>query len=138
MPDFETHYLFDSPKECSDCHRALPADYPDELCPRCKERELFNRVKEYIRANDVTEYMVANEFNIPLSKVKGWIREGRIEYKEIEAAPKIQTMRCKGCGAVIRFGNLCAQCQRKANIVGSAGAFPAAADERFHFLSNKE
>ena len=50
------HSLFDNgPKICKDCHRMLPKDYTDEVCPACKERELFSKVKDFIRENDVTE-----------------------------------------------------------------------------------
>lgn len=140
MPDQEMRYLFNTPKQCKDCHRELPEKYSGELCPRCKERELFSRVKEYIRASDVTEYMVANEFNIPLSKVKGWIREGRIEYKDLPEKTAIESLHCQSCGAVITFGNLCTQCQRKANLAGTTTweMITGNTDERFHFLSNKE
>ena len=61
MPASVKHNLFDTSKECRDCHRTLPKDYKGDLCPRCADRELFSRVKEYIRSNDVTEFMVAEE-----------------------------------------------------------------------------
>lgn len=137
MPASVKHYLFDAPKECKDCHRALPEDYEDELCPRCKDRELFSRVKEYIRSNDVTEFMVAEEFNIPLSKVKGWIREGRIEYKELNI-PKIESVHCTKCGAPIRFGSLCSQCQKKSNMAGAATYALKDKDERFRTRDKKK
>lgn len=56
---------------CKECHRTLPKNYTEDICPACKERLLFSKVKEYIRTNDVTEYDVAKEFGIPLMKVKG-------------------------------------------------------------------
>lgn len=137
MPASLRHHLFDNFNECKECHRSLPKNYTEELCPRCKDRILFSRVKEYIRANDVTEFMVAEEFHIPLSKVKGWIREGRIEYKELQK-PKIENMHCTKCGAPIRFGSLCAQCQRKSNISGATTYALKDKDERFHTLDSKK
>ena len=77
----ENTHLFQNSKYCKVCRRALPSDFEAELCPGCEENELFNRVKDFIRSRDVTEYQVADEFGLPLRKVKGWIKEGRIEYK---------------------------------------------------------
>ena len=45
---------------------------------------LFAEVKDYIRENDVKEIDVAEHFGIPVSKVRRWIKEGRIQYKEGE------------------------------------------------------
>lgn len=137
MPASVKHYLFDAPNECTYCHRPLPEDYNDTLCPRCKDRELFSRVKEYIRSNDVTENMVAEEFHIPISKVKGWIREGRIEYKELNN-PKIESIHCTKCGAPIRFGSLCSQCQRKSKMSGATTYALKDKDERFHTRNSKK
>lgn len=120
-------------KACKECHRDLPAEYKDDVCPACKERILFSQVKDYIRENDVTEFDVAKEFNIPLFKVKGWIREGRIEYKELQQ-PTVKNIHCQQCGKAISFGSLCTECLRKANISGSAAFSSGSDDERFRFL----
>lgn len=127
--------LFDpEARACEYCRRTLPKDYTDTICPNCKENELFSRVKDYIRANDVTEFQVADHFEIPLSKVKGWIREGRIEYKELHT-PALINLHCQHCGEPIQFGTLCSKCQRKANTKGSTGHAPSGnADEKFRFL----
>jgi RecJ-like exonuclease len=131
-----TESLFDSDiKSCTECHRDLPKDYPEDTCPACKERLLFSKVKDFIRENDVTEFDVAKEFDIPLFKVKGWIREGRIEYKDLQ--PKtMKNLHCESCGKEISFGSLCTECLRKSNISGSASAFPFSNDEeeKFRFL----
>ena len=60
--------LFDNIKECKSCKRPLPPDYDEDLCPRCKEIQLFHDVKDYIRANDVNEYEVAEHFQIPKNR----------------------------------------------------------------------
>lgn len=105
--------LFGNYKYCEICRRPLPLTYKDSLCPACIEQQLFHEVKEYIRENDVTEYDVALHFNIPLHRVKQWIREGRIEYKE-DRLNKI-TLHCMQCGAPISFGTLCSKCLRAKN-----------------------
>ena len=102
-------------KKCTRCRQLLNLSYPDELCPACKEIELFNEVKDFIRKNNVTEYQVADFFQIPLKKVKGWIREGRIEYKDNNFNKKISatTNTCFECGATILTGSFCKKCAIK-------------------------
>ncbi|MBO5373070.1 MAG: hypothetical protein J6A75_10205 [Lachnospiraceae bacterium] len=133
-----THYklrsLFDDEaKLCEGCRRVLPRNFTENLCHVCKERELFSEVKEFIRANDVTEFELADYFNIPHQKVRQWIREGRIEYKELRT-PKIESMLCQRCGEPIRFGNLCSKCQRQANTTGSAKIDRSNIEERIRHL----
>ena len=69
-------------KRCTSCNCDLPEGYEGEICPRCKEAELFEQVKEYIRSNDVTEWDVAEKFGIQRRKVRNWISQGRIEYQD--------------------------------------------------------
>ena len=128
------HSLFDNgPKICKDCHRMLPKDCTDEVCPACKERELFSKVKDFIRENDVTEFDVADHFEIPLHKVKSWIREGRIQYKELHT-PTIESLHCQQCGEPIAFGTLCPKCQRKLSSSGSVTIPSSSHDNRFRYL----
>jgi len=103
--------LFGNVRFCAICRKALPEYYEDELCPFCKENQLFSEVKEYIRANDVTEYQVAEHFEISQHLVRKWIAEGRIEYKEQEE--KIANLHCSMCGESITFGTLCQKCYRE-------------------------
>lgn len=107
--------LFGKVKTCEFCGRELPDNYKENLCPNCMEHQLFQRVKEYIRANDVNEFDVATHFHIPLSRVKQWIREGRIEYKENTIQPSIKNLHCQKCGAPISFGTYCTKCLKKLN-----------------------
>ena len=133
----DVHFLFDNDKHhlCEICHRPLPSNYEDTLCPACKEQQLFSEVKDYIRANDVTEYDVATHFVIPLSLVKRWIKEGRIEYKTTEA-PAITGMHCQRCGAKVTFGSLCQKCLRFLNndAKGYSMENPFESDTRMHYL----
>ena len=116
-------YLFSNIRECERCKRPLPEKYDRLLCPMCEEQELFERVKLYIRENDVNEYQVSEEFGIPLSKVKGWIKEGRIEYKDA-SSNTFSSNFCARCGERIAFGTLCSKCMRNEHRNGSAlGSF---------------
>ncbi len=127
--------LFNNSRFCAICRGSLPDDYEDELCPFCKENQLFSEVKDYIRSKDVTEYQVAEYFNIPRRLVKKWIMEGRIEYKEDEE--RLDTLHCSNCGVPITFGHLCQKCYREMNNLERAGfaAFQAGSDDnRMRFL----
>lgn len=107
--------LFNNFKACENCKRPLPNSYIEALCPHCKESQLFFDVKDFIRNNDVNEYQVADHFDIPLKQVKGWIREGRIEYKEKGASNTIAGLHCQRCGAPVSFGSLCPKCLKVLN-----------------------
>lgn len=107
--------LFSDSKQCEMCGRPLPKSLSDTLCKNCYETQLFQDVKDYIRAYDVNEYMVAEYFNIPLKQVKGWIREGRIEYKDKVAQQTIEGLHCRSCGVSITFGVYCSKCMKTQN-----------------------
>lgn len=130
--------LFDNFKCCEVCKRPLPLAYNDTLCPFCRDHQLFRDVKEYIRQNDVTEFDVAEHFDIPLHRVKQWIRDGRIEYRDEEINAKF-TMHCERCGAPIAFGSLCSKCLKAINASGhSAAASPEASKMRYLENVNKK
>ena len=106
--------LFENTKYCSVCHCPLPENYDKERCASCEENELFNEVREYIRSKNVNEYQVAEEFGIPLGKIRGWIKEGRIEYKKLERGT-LQQLKCAECGKPIQFGTYCQRCFKLKN-----------------------
>lgn len=99
-------------RECKQCGRSLDKDYNDDLCPACKEMNLFAEVKEYIRLNDVKEMDVARHFDIPISKVRKWIKQGRIEYK-MPDGKTVSGVKCRVCGKKIEFGIICPECLRR-------------------------
>ena len=100
-------------KSCSMCGRLMPVDYEKDFCPACEDDVLFKEVREYIRSHDVTEFELAEIFNISQSKVRKWIKEGRIEYVTTEN--KMVNTRCQRCGVPITFGTLCSDCMRVMN-----------------------
>lgn len=109
--------LFENYKYCEYCGKPLSLSFEGTVCPACQDQQLFHEVKEFIRnSDDVTEYDVAKHFNIPIQRVKHWIREGRIEYKDNSL--NAITMHCTECGAPISFGRLCAKCLKKHSISG--------------------
>lgn len=105
--------LFENYKYCEVCNRPMSTTYEKAVCPQCEEEALFRKVRDYIRANDVTEYDVAYEFHISLRKVKKWIQEGRIEYKEEPSVKSLKGIRCKVCGKPVTFGTICPECMKQ-------------------------
>lgn len=128
--------LFGNYKYCEICRRPLPLNYNGNICPNCVQHQLFQKVKEYIRQNDVTEYQVADHFQIPLSRVKQWIREGRIEYKEDHLNSRV-TMHCQKCGEPISFGILCSKCLKQQNMSVHSAAQPQE-PQKMRYLENPE
>lgn len=94
----------------------------------------FRNVRDYIRANTVNEYEVAEHFHIPLRQIKEWIREGRIEYHEVDTASTISGMHCQRCGAPVSFGTLCPNCLKLMNTQGRSVAPAISPDSRMHYL----
>ena len=105
---------FQDIKYCNICHRPLPMEYKENLCPVCKEEELFSQAWEYIRVNNVNEHDVAEHFDISVRQVKNWIWEGRIEYKTNQPV-KMTPIHCVSCGASIAFGSYCQTCYKLMN-----------------------
>lgn len=136
MPKKTNTSLFNNSKFCETCHKPLPDAYPEIKCPFCIEQELFAKVKDYIRSNDVTEFDVAEHFQLPLYKIKSWIKQGRIEYKSVDGIIPTHLF-CQQCGESIAFGSLCAKCQRKATLSGKAAYHNIPSDNQFHYLSKK-
>ena len=100
-------------KSCSMCSRQLPIDYEKDFCPSCEDDVLFKEVREYIRSHEVTEFELAEIFHISQSKVRKWIKEGRIEY--VTGENKMMNTRCQRCGVPVSFGTLCPDCMRVMN-----------------------
>ena len=133
--------LFGKYNQCEFCGRPLPKNYEGDLCPRCKDNQLFREVKHFIRSNNVNEYEVAAHFDIPLKQVKEWIRDGRIEYRTDNAASNVSALHCQRCGAPVTFGTLCPKCLKLLNQHGSSVAFSKdknnVGDSRMHYLDNE-
>lgn len=106
-------------KICKQCDCLLGKYYNDDLCPTCKEQNLFSEVKEYIRSTDANEYDVARFFHIPVSKVRTWINDGMIEYKNINDS-NISSVRCHVCGKRITSGTICPGCRRRQQLEETA------------------
>lgn len=111
MATVQTKGFFENYKYCKDCKTLLPEGYEFEFCPQCIEQRLFREVRDYIRKNNVNEYDVAEEFQLPVGRVKSWIREGRIQY-QAQNSKQVLGIHCARCGEPITVGTFCANCLR--------------------------
>jgi len=128
--------LFNNGRYCKNCGKVLFETYTKEYCTVCETQLLFDDVRDYIRGQDVNEYDVAKHFDIPVSLVQRWIKEGRIEYKEKEQKT-LAIVFCQRCGARVNFGTLCPKCLKEMNEQrkGYMVAQPKTEEEnRMHFL----
>ena len=89
-------------------------DSANWMCPDAE-----SEVKEYIRNNEVNEQDVASHFEIPIAKVRSWIKEGRIQYKN-DPKENITSLYCRVCGKKIAFGVVCPECHSLENLKGVA------------------
>ncbi len=122
-------------KECVQCGRYLSILYSDDLCPECKELNLFAAVKDYIRNNDVKEADVAAHFGISVSKVKNWIREGRIQYKHMDDAG-LSGVKCQICGKKLDFGNVCPECRKLQDLQVVSRQYAQKRQEKMRFINH--
>ena len=121
------------------CGRALSINYEKDHCPACEDDVLFKDIREYIRTHDVTEFELAEIFHIPQSKVRKWIKEGRIEY--VTGENKMMNTRCQRCGIPVSFGTLCPNCMRMMNggkEVAYISATKKSDSNRMRYLSNED
>lgn len=134
----KSQYQDSNYKFCCMCSKPLPIDYEKDFCSACEDDVLFREVREYIRSHTITEFELAEVFNIPLAKVRRWIKEGRIEY--VEREKKIVSTNCQRCGAPISFGTLCTECMRAINSSKEVAFLAIAPDkerDRMRFLSEE-
>lgn len=122
-----------APRECAQCGRRLNDMYKEDLCPKCLDINLFSEVKDYIRSNEVKENDVAEHFNIPVSKVRSWIREGRIQYRTADGKT-VSGVHCQVCGKSIDFGSVCADCRKVQQLQVVTKQYAMQKPEEMHFL----
>lgn len=120
---------------CKQCDLKYRSNFELDICPSCADNNLFDKVREYIRNNDVNEIQVAEHFDIPLSRVKGWVKEGRITYKKNAEGKYISLLRCEICGDPIDFGKVCFKCSHRNMIKGSYSGMNIE-ENRMRFLND--
>ncbi|MBQ1870665.1 MAG: hypothetical protein II147_00585 [Lachnospiraceae bacterium] len=131
--------FFGNYKYCEGCHQLLESNYEFDMCPSCIEQEVFKQVRDYIRNNEVTEYEVAERFQLPIERVKAWIREGRIQYQD-KPGEKALGQRCARCGVLILQGEFCPKCLKFLRTPKGTLVHNPLMDEesKMRFLNNKQ
>ncbi len=76
---------------------------------------------------------VANHFNIPVTKVRSWIREGKIVYKTSDGRT-ISGVYCQMCGKKIDFGTVCAECRKLQQLQVVSKQYGEMKADEMHFL----
>lgn len=129
--------LFDGGKFCTWCHCPIPEDSETDLCKNCQASMEFREIRDYVREHDVNEFQLSEIFEIPLRQVKQWIREGRLEYKELQNT--VVGLHCQRCGKAISFGNFCPECNRaEYGVQGGFETFQGDADEQIRFYNKNK
>ena len=96
-------------KNCARCGRIFNHLAGPPLCHACREddEKAFERVKEYLfeyPGASMTE--VATALELPLGKIKRFLKEGRLEIKEGSNF----ILECERCGVSIKSGKYCEVC----------------------------
>lgn len=82
------------------------------ICPACKanDEEDFKKVKAYLWDNPgATLSEVSTVLEISVEKVRGFLKEGRLEIINSEGN---MILECEKCGKAIKSGRLCEECTR--------------------------
>lgn len=82
------------------------------ICPSCKgnDEEDFKRVKQYLWDNPgATLSEVSTVLKISVEKVRGFLKDGRLEIINSEGNMFLE---CEKCGKAIKSGRLCDECTK--------------------------
>jgi uncharacterized protein len=96
-------------KNCKICGRLFQLSSFYERCPICIERdeEDFSKIREYLDLHPFAKiFEVSTNLNISISKIKRYLRDGRIEIVE----KNNQFLKCEICGRSICSGHYCEEC----------------------------
>lgn len=103
-------------KNCRLCGKLFTSMAYENICYNCRvmEEKEFDSVKEYLYENPgatITE--IVNELNISVTKIKRYLKEGRLEILGDEGNFILE---CERCGKSIKTGRFCNECQREINM----------------------
>ncbi len=99
-------------RNCARCGRIYSHLTDPPLCPKCKgqDEEDFKRVKKYLEDNpEETITNISMELDISLSKLKRFLREGRLEIIQDDNF----ILECERCKKPIKTGRYCEPCSRE-------------------------
>lgn len=101
------------PKVCPECGGHMKfLGVGEYACEDCKHKEFddYGKVRNYLEINrGATAYDIEQGTGVRQRNIRKLIRNERIEVSENSKV----FLKCKMCGTDIRFGELCASCQKK-------------------------
>lgn len=104
----------DELRNCKRCGRMFQFKGYSDICYNCYTRDEieFKRIKEYLYEHPFAKiFEVSSDLDIPVSKLKRFLREGRLEIVEKTNA----FLLCEKCGKPIRSGQYCDECLSQSN-----------------------
>lgn len=99
-------------RNCKECGRLFNYLTGPPLCPGCKKKldDVFEKVKEYVYDHPRVDMQeVSEEFDVPISQIRQWIREERLAF----ADDSMIGLECERCGILIKTGRFCKLCKDK-------------------------
>lgn len=127
-------------KSCKICGKLFQQIGFSDTCLDCMEQDEkdFQRIREYIHEHGRPSiFEVASNLDMTMSKIKKYLREGRLEIVE-----KINSfLDCEICGKPIQSGKYCDDCFKQVNhdfksiYAGKAGT---GSNAKLNFLSGSD
>lgn len=105
-------YTMEELKPCKICGKLFQSNIYINACPDCitQDEADFESIREYLYQHPrASIYEVATNLDITISKIKHFLKEGRIEIVE----KTNQFLVCESCGQSIRSGRLCEECAKQ-------------------------
>lgn len=99
-------------RNCKGCGKLFNYVSGPPLCATCMSAldAKFEEVKEYVYDHPGAGMQeVSDEFEIPISQIKQWIRDERLSFAE----DSMIGLECEGCGITIKTGRFCKACKDK-------------------------
>lgn len=98
---------------CNHCGKFFEPVGLETLCRSCFEADMteYDKIRQYLYAHPKAKiFEVSNNLDVPISHIKRYLREDRLEIVE-----KVQHfLKCDKCGKPISSGILCNDCKKEA------------------------
>jgi len=104
----------DQVKNCKICHRIIQENGLHEVCPSCRSQDEadFDLIRQYLYQHPYAKILeVATALNMSISRIKRYLREGRLEIVEENNL----FLDCEACGRPIHTGKYCDDCLKQSS-----------------------
>ncbi|MFZ5986022.1 MAG: MerR family transcriptional regulator [Bacillota bacterium] len=99
-------------RNCKICGKIYNYIGGSPVCQDCRQQDEadFKRVKEYLYDHPgATIFEVSKELEVSVQKIKGYLKEGRLEIVGEEGN---MILECESCGKSIKTGRFCNDCAK--------------------------